>query len=1849
MRAAAAVDDATGVWAVLVDALALHEDPGAAVPFVETVLECLAAFHTAGSSGQAGLDSLRAAAASIRAHSDWRDGTWRQYANPLQRGGRHSGSVDDRPLLACLVANRIATDERPALSGLRLLLILFMAGGGRQPGAATTVADAVRKAESMRAWRQVIAAMPQPGAAPADLQTWLDELSRHLATAQPPADLANVPAASIRAFFGALQALIGTVASSRPRQRPAQAVHEDEDASEPRGAIRTHAAIDGERRPGPETTLGDGRDALVAERLRPIQEVLVFGDERPDRDPEPANLTLTTSPSLAADELPLSSASARSERRLGSYRLIEISLRLRWSWDHLNAPDLRILVDAIAQDLADDGPRRAGATLCLAMLAFGRSAAQVFDLCVGEGHGASEWIDAEGCWHRPVRRPVSAWRPAPALAPSLVTVAQAVVIELPEAVRNALSALLRRSSRPGRLGDLLGLPRGDANEVLSAWLEPLRRRWPSSRLTHGRIARTLSLELFAAAGEEVVVHGITATDESVPPIAGYYLALDQAKLAGACAQAWRRMFDAASASKNGPASVHGAPVLTRDAMLAWTASLRAAVSETGALVEQHNAYCLYVLTHMLAATGHRPVNDPVESLDLLDLERGLALLADKAAHQPDEARLVPLCSLTVRLMRHWLEHLQRLARWVNAERPTLALQIESVLRPSGTRALPLFFLLGDDFETRRIDRTTLSLAMPAALAGLPANQFRRELATAAQRAAWPPELAQQILGHVDLSQSVFGPLSCQSPLSLDLLKPRLENMLGAQGWVELASPLAEGPSRRGHPRPKHAPAATLLGLAQRRAQLASNLQRSLTHIDKSLRKWIRGRDLRQVSQQDVDRLYAEVLGAREHPRTESELQAMQRIDSLLRWLKRRYGLGHLRLPASRSLVALPVDHRQGDLVQLTLWQNLRAAFEAVLHQRARRGARLARASRLAEALVGVVLYSFVCDPRAVAGLLEPSTWRLVHVPGLGIYLELRQLWPNHDEAVNRYRLHPLAALLLGRVAQSAGNFDTDLRAECQRAVAGLIGTLRRRCEGGTAPDFIRFGEAVRWLCELVARAARMRLPGHLVAYLDGSAEAVSLPAHDWLRWMTGSAPPMAADEASPLEAPPPEAAEPDRLAPVIRARTDARTDGQRRKLGRALHDDVRRAFCAVERGAGEHAEQTQRSLNRIAALLPRLADVLERHSQAPCFARAAVQWLVALLESGLGPRALRSNSAYRYYVELIGMVIDGLSALTLAEIDEDALADAYAQMLGSVSRRRVGYTWDRLREFHRFLVRHHGVPEIDWAEIAPEGMSRLMAPDAGLLCWDEYRVALRLLAEDASTDLRERRMQAFVLLLLFRFGLRVQECIALRASDLLRCGETWVVLVRRNAYRQLKSDAGVRQVPLVGPLDPLETEVLQGWLEHADETAGEDRCAVLMSRDEAPRRLVDEQRLRSRITDALRAATGSTTLHPHQLRHGFATRLVLLLATPTWPPDPLRRAILQRLIGPCDPAATRRLLLDTEDSSKRAFWALALMVGHASPATTLRWYLHAHDFQLADAFDALAPELEVRLDTVTASYACGHRLTPSRHRVAIDEAWTLKHMTHGACGTVVAAPPAAAAATLPPRPVRSEPPLAPIKVDRLLELSHRRGRIDASIPYRLMLAPEVISRLLRSEFACREAATYDLAESGWPPTPGRSAMNHLRAGSRRPAETERLRSFLNRLTDRSREPAWRASARRAVEVWIRRYRASCTPLVLASGSEVQAVASWCLASDLAAETLIVLLPDDGRSPADLHLIDPVLERRHSSLASARSTYRSQGRVRVGLQLLENSVGPLTHMTQFHRAMHVLAAWLGATDDQQGGT
>jgi integrase len=1829
--------DADGSWGALATAISLAGDPGAAAPLIEALDEVLDL--PSGNDAASAAASLRQVVTAVMTLPAWLDGSWRRSANPSRRGGRHTGNVQDHPLLSCLLADRRATLERPALNRLRWVMVVFLAQGGEPTGAVVTVADAVRKAESMEAWRQVVRAMPCPGEAGLDLGDWMHGLVDYLDQAEPPSDLAMVPAVSIRAFFAGLKTLIRHV-TAQPTRRQQRRLFDDD--LEPRGTVLPLVTPKGRSHSARQRV---ALDDPVVDRRRPVQHALVFDDDA--QDDGAASVPLVAATELAPLEQPLSNRAARLGIRLGSYRLTEINQRLRWSWDHLNSLDIAILTTSIRLDSASPGARWRGGVLCAVMLGLGRSTADALRLGVGVDTGGDDWIDAEWRWHRRIRRPPKAWVPDEHLLPQLVTSSSEIALHMPPLLRDALTTALDAAGRPGELGALLHVSTEEAPALLSEWLQPLRQQHPSARLTSGRIARAFAVEVFAVAGQELAVHALTGTEEHVPPVASYYVALDTGQLAEATQQAWARLFgDEGDAKARDQSSLIGAPVLQPAELADWVGSLRLAVASGTSLAERHNSYCRYVLLHLLAATGMRPVNDPFESLDMLDLPRSLALVADKSSHQPNEARLVPLTAMTVALVTHWRDHLQRLARWVNESLPMLSLQIETTLHATGPRALPLFFVLDDDLTVQRIDRSTIEAWWPTGWTGLPANQLRRELATAASNGGWPAELVEQLLGHVDLGVPAFGAQSSLSPVELQRSLPGLAAMLERQGWSELASPLDVGPTRRGRPLPRFAAATATLGSTQRSAQQAASSRRTLRRMEEVLRRWCRGRDWRALPQADVDILYRESLCGRMQPGTAAEVIGLQRIDRLLRWLKRRHGLQHLRLPASRALHTAPVPHATGDLQALQRWQQLRQAFERLLHQRARRAPELGDAGRLAEAVVGAALYSFICERRVLHALAQPGAWCLREIASVGVFLELKLQWPGQGSATQRLALQPMSALLLGRVARAVQTIDAQDRTEYRRALHRLLNALARQTGGGVE-SFGTADAAERWLCETTATAAWLRLPGHLVAVLDGRSEAVSLPVHDWTRWMAGHDPPAGAS-SDPVQLAT-EFDPPDRPAARLRTCDMAVSEAAARAHGLALHRHVREIFSEVDRLAETHAEEKQKSLNRIEALVPRLEQAIEQHASAPDFAVAVVQWLVELLRSGATDRALRSSSADRYYTELAGLLIDQLSNHTLADLDEDTLADAYAELLEALSPGRQPYALGRLREFHRFLVQHHGVPDVDWSEVTPEGLERHHAPDAGVLLWAEYQAALKLLADDASADLRERRLQAVVLLLMFRAGLRSGECLGLRAADLICHDGQWIVLVRCNAYRNLKSDAGVRQVPLIGPLDALEVELLEGWRAHADETVGNDRCGVLIGRHEAPRRLIDRQRLLDRITDALRAVTGRAGVRPHHLRHTFASRTALLLCLRTLPGDETVRTIVQRLVGPCDPEATRRLLLDTDEPSKRALWALSLAIGHASPATTLRWYVHVHELLQVLALHELEAELAVRLDTVTAAYTCGQQVRRSRHLVTVDGAWASRHFAPGAIEALPRASMSQPTPALSPRRASPSAPPEPLAVDRLLEQVHRRSRVDGLLAHRLMLRPEVIGQLLQQEFHCRESAGYDLTDSGWHPSSSRAALRHARAGIRSPAETERVRGFLRQMSSRLDDPIWRVQAHAAVAVWQRRYRATATPVIVTTGDEAAAILTWCEASGVRADDLIVMTPDDGCVPADADRLTGRYPTVRAPLAAARAQYRGQGRTRLGVQLRENEAGPLTQMTQLHRVLHVIATWLATTEQTKEGT
>jgi len=105
---------------------------------------------------------------------------------------------------------------------------------------------------------------------------------------------------------------------------------------------------------------------------------------------------------------------------------------------------------------------------------------------------------------------------------------------------------------------------------------------------------------------------------------------------------------------------------------------------------------------------------------------------------------------------------------------------------------------------------------------------------------------------------------------------------------------------------------------------------------------------------------------------------------------------------------------------------------------------------------------------------------------------------------------------------------------------------------------------------------------------------------------------------------------------------------------------------------------------------------------------------------------------------------------------------------------------------------------------------------------------------------------------------------------------------------------------------------------------------------------MDRGAIERRLTEALRAVTGSDRIHLHHTRHAFGSRLEQLMTLDELPGDPQCASIVERILGPCEPAQARRLLLDHPLRSKRGLWAAALAMGDAGPGVS-RSYLHLGD------------------------------------------------------------------------------------------------------------------------------------------------------------------------------------------------------------------------------------------------------------------------------------------------------------------
>jgi integrase len=259
-----------------------------------------------------------------------------------------------------------------------------------------------------------------------------------------------------------------------------------------------------------------------------------------------------------------------------------------------------------------------------------------------------------------------------------------------------------------------------------------------------------------------------------------------------------------------------------------------------------------------------------------------------------------------------------------------------------------------------------------------------------------------------------------------------------------------------------------------------------------------------------------------------------------------------------------------------------------------------------------------------------------------------------------------------------------------------------------------------------------------------------------------------------------------------------------------------------------------------------------------------------------------------------------------------------------------------LRDFHALMSRHLAIADPDWSEI--DGGDDVLSISPGILREAEYRYALALAAPKPELASRDDLARAFILLVAMRFGLRGAEITGLLRTDWVdSVAGTVIVLVQKNKHRALKTPAARRQVPLLFALTDAERTIIERFLASWEGIARGDVSVPLFVNTTDENALMHDKFLRYQASQLIKRATLNQSLSLHHARHTFANRVGLTLLTENnglWP-----RSVLDPMSSE-DRSHVRKLLLCSNHVTRRSLWALARLLGHAHPQTTLRSYVH---------------------------------------------------------------------------------------------------------------------------------------------------------------------------------------------------------------------------------------------------------------------------------------------------------------------
>lgn len=1173
---------------------------------------------------------------------------------------------------------------------------------------------------------------------------------------------------------------------------------------------------------------------------------------------------------------------------------------LPWSWDNILPAEEQQFNEWINQLLASDlQDHQIAGALCSIALQTGRSLELVLRLQINESV-LPEWaIEPDfRVLKRQVLRRQNSWEPkAVDQLDYIASYSEEVSLLVSPLVRRVLeNTAARLTFTPLSLTDIW---KAVSTDNIAVWFT---KNLPENleRLTSGKLFNFLQQEIFNATADHNLARAYSAHPKAGLPAACSY-------------SSWN--IEAIEKGINHPINdgLHKETFIIgsrlnplEDYLVSKIQQAYQSLSSATGLIKYHNLLAQYVCAALYASTGCRYLQDPFESLSHFNLETGIVFINDKSDDNKHQGRIAPLAFGAIELLRVYLTHLQNLSKAIELTSPDFSAAINQLISPNRQEAarLPLFFLIDHSGQWQSIS-SAQELGVDAFAWELPANLFRHRFAQQLSNHGVNAEVVDGWMGHSERNAASY------SDTSVRCRKDDIRHFAHAVNSIfdtlAFELPIADDLKAQSH-LPTLQLQDKLFGEALRKKNREQTLEGAKETAFRDIALFLGAKSIDEIDEDRISKICKMMLykdGQIAHHFAALRLNLFrEKLEASDNELKSSIRKRVLETSRQTSKLKDTISQAVSVYGRLKKWR------EKVFWSQS-------RGSKIEAAMVGTLLLAIekrISYRQLLDDVFAGKNFRLIQHKK-NCYIEYNEELDdsNHfHQPVQRHQISYQTASALAfakgrKQSELSGNiFDNELLAELEDIL-----------EFHSTANFNDLLESVTYCID---QANLFDLPGFVASALAGRILSTSLPFDDWIRASTGK----------PV------------LVPLVTTTEEDNIELSSLLSGKIVSND-----SELLRQSTRNFKQELTQLISSYQATPSQAKSFANKVEKLCSAREgsvstsillAGFWIAFIAKKGKGRsktlKPFASSTIQTYFSSLFTPFEQLAYDVDITTLDSDDLTDLWQKMIEfrRLKQNDEEYFSKRLLGFNRFAIQH-GVEMAEWAELQVNEVTRTVR--AGFITEDDYQQTLAHILKSYD-DLQQARAIAFILLLGYRFGLRLKEAIGLLRKDLCSYqNKTWV-LVRNNRFRKLKTHNSRRAVPLLFELSDTEKNLIESIKTQSEAISGRNKNTPLIGEivDGKLQIVSFEGLISPAAIQALREVTGSLNLVFHHARHSFFNNAATALMD-------IDAEVITKQRKHINNEKIKRIVLGQQhENGRRSTSALARLMGHHTPHTSLKNYSH---------------------------------------------------------------------------------------------------------------------------------------------------------------------------------------------------------------------------------------------------------------------------------------------------------------------